>query len=121
MNSHTRHNGTTMNEIDGVLSAFFKSEMPDPWPELRLPAARPMRNRGWVPQVRSRFALAAAVALLVAGAMLLGGSFRSVQPSNEPHGIPTANRPESSKLELIQTPDGPTMIRITIDDPPAAR
>ncbi len=67
------------DDLDEALFAFFRSEMPHPWPQLKLPggappAAPPVRpaepapapaRRSWF---RSpRFALAASVALLIGG------------------------------------------------------
>jgi hypothetical protein len=69
-------------DLDWLLSDFFRSEMPSPWPELARPDEQPMilplparkprpRRSSW----RSRLALAAAVALLLAGGWFLSGKF----------------------------------------------
>jgi hypothetical protein len=68
------------DEIDVLLRQYFQAEMPDPWPKLtppekRSPALAPPRWRGWA-LFRSRMALAASVALLVGGNMLLSHSFQ---------------------------------------------
>jgi len=61
------------DDLDGLLSAFYQSEMPSPWPELELPAAvsaLPNRLAFWQRIKRSHLALAASVALLIAGALV---------------------------------------------------
>jgi len=73
------------DDLDRLLSDFFRSELPNPWPappisddlteSLPLSARKPIR-RG--PALRSRFALAASVALLLAGGWLLSGKFDDV-------------------------------------------
>jgi hypothetical protein len=76
------------DEIDRLLRAFYRAELPSPWPELKLPAlpaARPAVRRSLLP---SRLALAASVLLLVLGSWLLADSFRgyplrTVEPGTE--------------------------------------
>ena len=66
------------DDLDEALFAFFRSEMPNPWPQLklpsRIPSAPPVRLPTAVPSpsrrpwFRSpRFALAASVTLLIGG------------------------------------------------------
>jgi hypothetical protein len=72
-------------DLDQLLSDFFRSKMPHPWPEpampdeqpktLPLPARKPMPRRSSWP---SRFALAASVALLLAGGWFLSGKFAAI-------------------------------------------
>ena len=64
--------GQSAGELDAMLRDFFRAEMPDPWPTLRLPASSSLASRrsGSV-QFRSRSALAATVALLAAGSFFL--------------------------------------------------
>ena len=74
-------------DLEGLLSEFFQAEMPRQWtapearpftagtdeqPILPLPAPKPHRRSPW----RSRFALAASVALLLGGFGILGGKFK---------------------------------------------
>lgn len=66
--------------LDKLLRAFFQAEMPNPWPSapepcvkpVLAPAVRPAASR-LAPLVRSRFALAASLALLLAGPFFLVG------------------------------------------------
>jgi hypothetical protein len=70
--------GRSADEVEGLLREFYRAEMPDPWPQLRPPteqpsSAAPAPWRGWG-LLRSRLALAASVALLVAGHLALAHS-----------------------------------------------
>ena len=63
-----------------MLRAFYKSEMPHPWPALQLPKkaatmplARPERQRQ--PLWNSRFALAASVIILLLGSEHIAANF----------------------------------------------
>jgi hypothetical protein len=58
-----------LDDLDRRLRAFFRSQVPSPWPRLRAPATV-ARGRGPLPA--SRLALAASVAALLAGGWLLG-------------------------------------------------
>src|SRR5687767_213080 len=66
------------DDLDGLLTAFFRSELPSPWPaapdveeaEVVLHRKTPRR-----PIWGSRLALAASVAVLLAGGWMLSGSF----------------------------------------------
>ncbi len=72
--------GHAGDEVDEVLSAFFRSEMPAPWPGLNLDSrrvrpAQPVPAPSRRPWFRSpRFALAASVALLIGGYALLSAA-----------------------------------------------
>jgi hypothetical protein len=136
--SVSRDGGPPPDDVDRILRAFFKAEMPDPWPSaeappprrlLPFPAARPSKR--W-PLMRSRLALAASVALLVTGLLFLAGAFqgRPVSPVEPVIPMGTAEHPEFNgalkpptphdlKIDesLIQTPDG-TTIRVRVDELP---
>jgi hypothetical protein len=65
------------DEVDALLRRFFRAQMPSPWPTFQPPAeprvlSPVVRPDRWG-QVRSRFALAAAIALLVLGSFVLSG------------------------------------------------
>jgi hypothetical protein len=60
------------DDVDGVLRAFFKKEMPTPWPKAPVVVAK--TPKGW-PMMRSRLALAASVGLLALGLSSLAGAF----------------------------------------------
>src|SRR5262245_51844514 len=77
--------GRPPEELDVLLRDFFRSEMPQPWPECAAPEPEPIRPlvrpaRAWTP-VRSRLALAASVGLLLGGSLLLP---LSIRPTGDP-------------------------------------
>jgi hypothetical protein len=79
-----RHDGSPEgDEVDQLLRAFYRAEMPDPWPSFEAPAQAPTvlpfpaRHARRSIFVRSRLALAASVALLIGGLGFLSGKFRS--------------------------------------------
>ena len=84
-----RNAGRPPDEIDGLLRAFFRAEVPDPWPVLKPPAAaetpavlRRIRRRPWT-MMRSRLALAASIALLLIGCWFLSGLQGERPPGTE--------------------------------------
>jgi hypothetical protein len=68
-----------LDDLDGLLRAFFRAQMPHPWPAPRVPRFRtapatpPTPSRP--PLNRSRWALAASVGLLLLGSLVLPGRF----------------------------------------------
>jgi hypothetical protein len=89
----THHSPHSTDDVDGVLRAFFKTQMPAPWPSLKAPSVGAENATGW-PMMRSRLALAASVALLALGLSFVSGAF---------HGR-----------------SNPTEQRITVDSPSAS-
>ncbi len=102
-------------DIDRMLRAYFRSEMPDPWPRLLL--AEPARLSWWR-RYGARLAVAASVALLLTGYLALAGHFpREAVPSqaidlNGPnigdrpsHHRPTTVRPTPSTEEPVDGPE----------------
>ena len=64
-------------DLDGLLETFFRTEMPNPWPQWQAPvqpqepsARQPARQRGRT-LVASRFVLAASLLLLLIGHLAL--------------------------------------------------
>jgi hypothetical protein len=129
-------------DIDTLLSAFFRAEMPDPWPTLRAPAgprvtpALPVRPSAPPPRrrtlVRSRLALAASVALLVAGALFRAGRPdealpRAADPGDvsppsanaevNPRAVKPAAR-QAGKMRLVQKKDATYIEAVEDDGPP---
>ncbi len=67
-------------DIDVALRELFRAEMPNPWPAFQKPKATvapPVTPSAWS-QLTWRFALAACIAVLVAGYFTLGGLFPHV-------------------------------------------
>jgi hypothetical protein len=81
------------NDVDGVLRAYFKAQMPAPWPALKAPVVAIEATKGW-PMLRSRLALAASVALLALGLSFLSGAFHG-RPNSSEQRI-TVDRPSAS-------------------------
>jgi hypothetical protein len=83
MNQLSIHNDEGCSDVDELLHDFFKSEMPHPWPTLKIPTAPPMRRVGsfWG-RCSGRMALAACVSLLVAGYLTLAAYFPVQQTPN---------------------------------------
>jgi hypothetical protein len=113
-----RHAGRPGPDPDGLLRAFFRAELPDPWPACRRSEDRssfavPSRafgNRTWT-AARSRLMLAATFVLLLLGTLLLGGQFHSSAPET-PFGPPTAK--PYWKESLRQGQDQPTELLIQV-------
>jgi hypothetical protein len=87
-----QRNGDTPEggDVDQLLRAFYRAEMPNPWPAFQTPAeappvlpfpAAPVRRTF---ASRSRLALAASVALLVGGLWYLSGKFGGDAPRPDP-------------------------------------
>jgi len=113
-------------DLDGLLSEFFRAELPRQWtapeladeqPSLSLPAPKPQRPSAW----RSRFALAASIALLLGGFGILGGKFKEVAPPSAPSVRLGGGSADLRNLEihqsLIQNSSG-TAIKIDIREAP---
>src|SRR5438046_2941308 len=78
--------GRLGDDLDGLLSAFFRSEIPSPWPGSPLPEETPVILRPAPARksfFRSRLALAASVALLISGSWLLSDSFKDAPTSGK--------------------------------------
>jgi hypothetical protein len=102
------------DDLDEALFAFFRSEMPHPWPQLKLPAgappappvrpAQPAPAPSRRPWFRSpRFALAASVALLIAGYALMSAALPA--PSGDRTSVPNLKEGEANrKHNLLEQP-----------------
>jgi hypothetical protein len=123
-----RNPGPPPGDVDGLLRAFFRAEIPHPWPAVRIPegpspflqrngtaahvngddrppvgiAAR-LAPRSWT-RVRSRLALAATVALLLLGTLLMSGKFH-LNPQDADFGQPVAPRHPERLFEIQVDPD----------------
>jgi hypothetical protein len=88
MNNTATLNGEARPEMDDLLHDYFQAEMPHPWPTFKAP--KPMRMKtpaSFWSRYSGRLALAACVALMVAGYLSLGGFFPR---SQEPTGLQKA-------------------------------
>jgi len=116
------------DDLDGLLSAFFRSEMPSPWPGSPVPEEAPVILRPRPVQTRrssfrSRLALAASVALLISGSWLLSGSFKET-PANGKSDVSVSTgtattddaRPVKWKRSITETEKGKKKVKIEIED-----
>jgi len=84
-------------DVDQLLQAFFRAEMPSPWPEMKVPAEPPARITPRTRSlVRSRWALAASVALLAIGPWLVAGKFQTAPRTDVGPGIDAAQKNPSA-------------------------
>ena len=74
------------DDLDGLLRSFFQAELPSPWPAPALPAEPPTTPAPRRPLWRSRAALAASVALLLAGNLFLAPRFQGTEPPSADPG-----------------------------------
>jgi len=73
---------STTDDVDRLLQSYFRREMPSSWPAWKAPArvAGAGEGLGICKTWRSRFALAASIALLLLGQLWLFGSYRVEEP-----------------------------------------
>jgi hypothetical protein len=122
------------DDLDALLRDWIQSEMPQTWPAAPIPSPTPVDREALAPRwrapARSRLALAASVAILVTGSLFVGKSFYDERvPSilapgtigtGSIRGLPGKPKPDfRMKTELEQAPDGPTSIKIIIEELPA--
>jgi len=97
---------------DRLLSDFFKSELPEPFPAFRAPAAvlnapMPVREEAaGRPVFQSRFALAASVALLLGGCWYLTGKVGETGGGKFNTGKGDLNAKVSKELLKAKTGNG---------------
>jgi hypothetical protein len=112
----------TGRDVDDVLTAFFKSEMPSPWPAPPdAPRRRTLTRRAAPPRRRlvfgSRLSLVASVAALLFTAWLLGGgSYRAFRGPD----LPIRHGPPDASLKNIKPPEpaAPVPPEARPDQPP---
>jgi hypothetical protein len=130
--------GPAGDDLDGLLSAFFRSEMPRSWSAPELPDEQPRTLPLPSPRrrsiLRSRLALAASIALLLAGAWFLSGEFASItgpgsfdsrkdEASSHGTDLPRKTMKEDglgltprSRERIIVDPSGRTGFQIEFED-----
>ena len=112
------------DELDGLLRAFYKAELPNPWPAPQVPGPRndilPLRSAPpRFAMLRTRLALAACVAFFVAGPLFLSSYFNPANTETAattepaPIGGEKAQRvkPGDAGYHLLQK-DGRTWIKV---------
>jgi hypothetical protein len=122
------------DELDGVLRAYFHSELPRPWPEAPVPVGRTLPTRPPASRrsgLRSHLALAASVAVVALGALFAAGKIapdagpgpRLEKPNADvpPYLRPARRDKIKTSMSLEQDPAGPTTIKVEaveVDVPP---
>jgi len=99
-------------DVDRLMSAFFKSEMPDPFPPMKLPAARaeqPMpvvatlerRSARRSSTTKAKISIAASVALLLGGCWYISGRMSDTPEQTKiGKGIDNAKMPKEIKKAM---------------------
>ncbi len=104
MNNLMQRNDDSRPEMDGLLHEYFQCELPHPWPTFKAPRQKPIRSL-WA-RSASRLALAACVALLIGGYLMVGGSFTTPQASElQQVAPPSAFKEKGSKAVLPNPPE----------------
>lgn len=91
MNEIHAKNGDVANDVDRLLTSYFQSEMPNPWPTWQAPETHtlPRRRSRWLSL--TRLAVAASLAGLLAAYLALAGFFPREAPGkmdlNPSHNI----------------------------------
>jgi len=107
------------DEVDHLLRAFYQRELPNPWPMLtpqssvrnRIVPLQPVARR--FPMLRTRLALAACVAFLVAGPLGLASFFSPTSTESAATTQPTADGASAEKNMLpYQLPLSPNEPKI---------
>jgi hypothetical protein len=106
-------------ELDELLHDYFQAEMPHPWPAFKAPsAARPMQP---AMTLRSRYsgrlALAACVALLVAGYWSLSGCFPHTQSATGVQELHNISQREKGPKATPQTHSADEPMPMPIGNP----
>jgi hypothetical protein len=123
------------DDLDGLLRAFYRKEMPTRWPAPPVPPAHRLPFRRPTPRglLRSRLALVASVALLVLGSLFVSGKVAPDQPTDlnplPAMGPGSATKPKlppekiKTSLSLEQDPVGETQIKVDVmlEDVPPSR
>ncbi len=121
------------DEVDNLLRAFYRRELPNPWPMLTppssvasrivplLPIATLLPRARRFPMLRTRLALAACVAFLVAGPLVLASFFSPTRTESAATSQPDVGdakaeknllpyelklNPKESKISGIKIPHG---------------
>ena len=110
--------------LDSLLRTFYRGEMPHRWPEWKTPQQSvivPARTDSWSGILRSRFALAASIALMILGFVFVSDKTQNGNPLNsnfEKIGI----RPEPTKSRMKESiqinGESPSKYRIEVVDRP---
>jgi hypothetical protein len=117
--------------LDSLLRTFYQGEMPHRWPEWKTPQQSvivPARSHSWSGILRSRFALAASIALMILGFVFVSDKIQNGNPSDSSFdkiGIrpdPTSLKPQPAKPRMKESirvnGESPSQYRIDFVDHP---
>jgi len=115
------------DDLGNALRAFFRSEMPQPWPKMKLPtqerviapfppptASKKSWPRRWL--FNSRTALAAALGVLIVGHLLLSDTLKPKALDPLDGGPPTTADPrltrptDADRVKQVPAPEDPDVI-----------
>jgi hypothetical protein len=103
--------GGPPDDLDRLLREFYRAELPEPWPVLRRPEAPPSRPRAARPRrwtgLRRRLTVAASVALLLVGYLLLARAFPALSGGGT--YIPGVTGDRTKIPHPITNPDHPAV------------
>jgi hypothetical protein len=113
-----RHFDRPSDDLDSLLHAFYRSEVPDPWPHMKAPdqpapAVAPKPRSRWS-LFRSRFALAATVALCLTGLLALPALHNDASLQNQGPTIGEKHRPGTRTPTIRWERLGEKTIRIQV-------
>jgi hypothetical protein len=108
MNTNSNNPSSPVDGIDRAVGAYFRSEMPNPWPA----APRPWAEKASISAPtnhsasRSRWALAASVAVLVGGCWYLSGHLTDgrKRPDTNFNGTADLKHAKDAGKSLPKTP-----------------
>jgi hypothetical protein len=107
--SFPRESSKSIDDIENLLRAFYRHEMPASWPTPELTSPPPVQIVSGRPLRRSRAALAASLLILMAGPIFLSGKFMGYTPQNDDResGRFEATGPKSrfQRQDLTPKPD----------------
>ena len=102
---HRQSHAPEVQTLDDELRGFFLKEMPEPWPTFRMPT--PAHSPHDRLLQKSRWALAASIALIFGGTLLLAGQFDGSRQ------LPTTpGRAEAKNRPSLQGPHSPRPRRL---------
>jgi hypothetical protein len=111
MSTNTRISNSSEEGLDRLIAAYFRAEMPANWPAAPQPWAEKPHvsvNNHANPARRSRWALAASVALLVGGCWYLSGHLSDGQAKKSTNFEGTTAKMPKEIKDNLGTPKGKT-------------
>lgn len=116
MNTNDKNPMQDLRDLDGLLSSFFKAELPDPFPpfkqhaaQMPMPVATPRDVRRFEVS-KSRLSLAASVALIIGGCWYLSNQIGTpVNRTNMGKGDGSAKITEPLKAKTVEEVKKPMM------------